>query len=255
MILTIQRLQFRFSPSLLPTLAALATVALTVYLGQWQQGRAAEKRGLQAQYEARAHEPAVVLDATSRDPALQYRQAVGEGEWQGTNQVYVDNKVKHERAGYYVITPLKLAGSTTYVLVNRGWIARTASYPLPPKAETPTGQVKVAGLLSVPTQKFLELSPQSVQGEVWQNLTVERFREATKLDVLPYVLLTQDTAAPLAAVSEKPDARVEKHIEYMLTWYSLAATAIVLWLVLNTKISRADLTSFSNEPAPTKEKA
>lgn len=254
MTLTFQRLQFRFSPSLVPTLAALAMVALTVYLGQWQQGRAAEKRGLQAQFEARAHEPVVMLNANSRDPALQYRQAIAGGEWQEANQIYVDNKINHEQAGYHVITPMKLAGANTYVLVNRGWIARTASYPQPPKIDAPAGQVSVTGTLFIPTQKFLELSPQSVQGAVWQNLTIERFREASRLDVLPYVLLMQDTTAPLEAISEKPDARVEKHVEYMLTWYSLAATAIVLWLLLNTKISRTDSPAHASEAAAAKEK-
>ena len=59
------------------------------------------------------------------------------------------------------------------------------------------------------------------------------------LDVLPFVLLAQDAVPALEKIAERPDARADKHVEYMLTWYSLAATAIVLWLVLNTKRSHS----------------
>jgi len=130
---------------------------LTVYLGNWQQGRAAEKRGLQAQFDVRVGEPPVLLDSRSRDMELRYRQAVAEGEWLVAKQIYVDNKVNHEVAGYHVITHAAEAGqaSGTYVLVNRGWIPRG---PILSAAllwvEVPSGHVRITGQLSVPTSRF-----------------------------------------------------------------------------------------------------
>lgn len=222
----------RFRPRAVPTLAALAVALLTLYLGHWQQGRAAEKRALQTQFELRAGEPTVELSGASRDPALRYRKAVARGEWLIDRQIFVDNKVNDGIAGYHVITPLKLASGDTVVLVNRGWVPRGPRYPAPPEAPV-SGGALVAGLLTQPSSRFLELSSQAVQGNVWQNLTVARFREATGLDVLPFVLLADRAAPPLKAVVEHPDAGTDKHIEYMMTWYSLAATVLVLWIALN----------------------
>lgn len=233
MRLSVHRLQF--TPPLIPSLAALVAFLLTGYLGSWQQGRAAEKRGLQAEFDARAGEPPVTMGSNTRDPALRYRHGIAQGEWLASAQIYIDNKVNHELAGYHVITPLKLDGSDSYLLVNRGWIPRGSTYPVPPRAEVASGKVNVAGQLSVPTTRFLELSPQSIQGNVWQNLTPERYRDAMRLDVLPFVLLAQETISPLQVVTERPDARADKHTEYMLTWYSLAVTVILLWVGLNTK--------------------
>lgn len=231
----------RFKPTLVPTLAALAAVLLTGYLGQWQQERAAEKRALQLEFEARSGQPPVMLDALSRDPALRYRQASADGEWHAAGQIFVDNQVRNEVAGFHVITPLKLHGTDSYVLVNRGWIARGPSYPTPPATTVPVGRVSVTGLLTLPSTRFLELSDQSVLGAVWQNLTIDRYRVATKLDVLPFVLLAADTQPPMEKVTEHPNARASKHLEYMLTWYSLAATVIVLWVVLNARIVQPEL--------------
>lgn len=233
--------RLRFKPTLVPTLAALAMVFVTGYLGHWQQERAAEKRALQREYDIRNAQPPLRLDTRTRDRAMRYRQAVAEGEWHAPGQIYVDNQVKHEVAGFHVITPLKLQGVEGYVLVNRGWIARGPNYPLPPVAAVPAGRVAVIGQLTIPSDRFMELSANSIQGPVWQNLTIERYRAATKLDVLPFVLLAHDAPPPMEPIVERPDARADKHVEYMLTWYSLAATVVVLWLVLNTKRAASNI--------------
>ena len=60
----------RFNPSLVPTVAALAAVALTGYLGHWQQQRAAEKSALQREFDARDQLSPVLLDALTRDPDM-----------------------------------------------------------------------------------------------------------------------------------------------------------------------------------------
>ena len=240
----------RFNPTLVPTLAALVAVILTGYLGYWQQERTAEKRALQREFDARSRLPPLMLDALTRDPAMRYRQALAEGEWHAPGQIYVDNQVQHGAVGYHVITPLKLQGTLSYVMVNRGWIARASSYPVPPVANVPAGRVSVTGQLTLPSARFLELSHQSVQGSVWQNLTIERFRNATQLDVLPFVLLAEDARPPLEKVTERPDARAEKHVEYMLTWYSLAATVIALWAVLNTKLAGSEIDNRNHADSP-----
>ena len=55
---------------------------------------------------------------------------------------------------------------------------------------------------------------------------------------LPVVVL-QDAPAPgLIAIRERPDAGVAKHREYALTWFSLAALALVLWIALNIRRER-----------------
>jgi len=56
--------------------------------------------------------------------------------------------------------------------------------------------------------------------------------------VLPLVVLADDAGAGLAAVREQPDAGVAKHREYALTWFSLAFTAAVMWVVLNLRRAR-----------------
>lgn len=258
--------QFRFTPSLIPTLAALVMVLLTLYLAVWQQGRATQKRALQAEFIARTIAPPVVISSTfslvesvDRVESYRYRLAIAHGEWLAKNQLFIDNKVSENGVvGYHVITPLKVDNSLLTVLVNRGWIARSARYPLPPEAEPPSGMVEVRGLLTIPSQRFLELSANSAQGNVWQNLTIDRYRASMNVQVLPFVLLATEMTPPsigLIFQSERPDAGVEKHIEYMLTWYSLAATLVLLWVGLNLHIQHMSPTSVANANSVNQKKA
>jgi surfeit locus 1 family protein len=235
------RIQFR--PGLVPSAAAFVAIALTLYLATWQQGRAGEKRTLQATYDKRAGDPPLALTPGARDAAgLHYRRATANGEWLPDAQIYVDNKIDATgKVGYHVFTPLRLDGTEAkpvYVLANRGWVARGPRYPLPPAVPPLSGAARAEGMIVLPNAKFLELKADTVVGNVWQNLTLDRYAAATKLDVLPFVLLLSSTDAGLVAVTERPDARVEKHMEYMMTWYSLAATVAALWIGLNLRIKQ-----------------
>jgi surfeit locus 1 family protein len=218
-----------------PTLAAAAMIALTLWLGRWQTDRAAEKEALQALYEARAHETPARLSGSSTSADLLYRRVIASGRWMPERQVFIDNQIHGGKAGFYVVTPLGLAGSEAAVLVNRGWVARTAAYPRAPDVAVPAGDVEVEGLAVVPPRRVLELSSETVSGNVWQNLSIERYARATGLRLLPFVVLAGSAAPGLEAVREEPDAGVEKHREYALTWFSLAATVAALWIALNVR--------------------
>ena len=215
-----------------------AFVALTFWLGNWQVGRAHEKRDRQALFETRMNDTPVRLTGVVPAEGLLYRRVRVSGRWMPERQFFVDNRIREGRAGFDVITPLAIEGGSA-VLVNRGWIARDAGYPRAPKVPASQGAADIAGLATRPPARFLELSPQQVAGDVWQNLSIERYAAATGLALVPVVVLQEHPAARLAAVRETPDAGIAKHVQYAFTWFSLAATAFTLWVVLNVKRVRA----------------
>ena len=230
---------FEFTPGIWPTIGAAAMIALTVHLGSWQTDRGDEKQARQALLEARTREPAVVVagPVASAD-AILYRRVSATGHWVAEGQIFIDNQVFEGRAGFRVITPLRIEGGKEMLLVDRGWIERTAQYPKAPRVAVPEVTALVTGVAVLPPRRYLELSNETIEGDVWQNLSIERYRSSTGRSVLPFIVVA-DTAAPgLIAVHERPDTGVARHREYSLTWYAFAATTLGLWLALNIRRAR-----------------
>lgn len=222
----------RSRSAVVPTVAAIAAIALFVAAGNWQRGRMQQKLDLGAQVAAAQALPPVAFPRTDDWTAWRYRSVVATGAFDPARQILIDNKVHAGRAGYDVVTPL-LLGDGRIVLVNRGWIAGGASRDVLPDAPPPAGQVDVRGRINVPPAAYLELAPGATTGSVWQNLDVRRFADATGVAVVPVVL--EQTAATsatdtLARDWTPPDFGVDKHRMYMLQWYAFAATTAGLWL-------------------------
>ncbi|HEX4943069.1 MAG TPA: SURF1 family protein [Usitatibacteraceae bacterium] len=230
---------FVFAPRVVPTLAAVAMVALTVSLGRWQADRAQEKAGRQALLEARVAEAPARLTGMARSAEdLLFRRVRAEGRFVPTGQIFIDNRIHGGRAGFHVVTPLAIGGAGPLVLVIRGWVARSVAYPAPPDVPVPAGEQVVEGLATVPPARVLELSTETVAGNVWQNLSIARYAKLAGRDVLPVMILASPPAPGLVAVEEKPDAGILKHREYSLTWFSLAATVVALWVGVNLRRDR-----------------
>ena len=122
--------------------------------------------------------------------------------------------------------------------MNRGWIARSAEYPRAPVVAIPAGRVEVAGMATLPPRRVLELGPSTISGNVWQNLSIERYTQHTGAALLPVVIQAEVAAPGLIAVRDQPDAGIARHREYSLTWFALAATALAFWIALNVKRAR-----------------
>lgn len=224
----------RFVPTLIPTVAAFIGIALTSYLGHWQQGRAEEKRALQARYVAASERSVLSVDGNTTLDADAFRRAVATGQWDPEAAIFIDNKIHNGQAGFHVVQPMQL-GSNKELLVNVGWIARDARYPAAPMVNLPQGAARVEGLLVAPSTRYLELQAQTRVGRVWQNLDIAKYAKETQRTPLPLVLHLRQSPPGFVPVLVEPDAGVNKHLEYMLTWYSLAVTVLALWIFLNLK--------------------
>ena len=185
---------------------AAAACAAGIALGNWQSRRAEEKR--------------VVLP-----------RVTVQGEFLPRYTVYLDNKLNHGRPGYEVITPLRLKSGAS-VLVNRGWIAAGKTRDELPQVRTPGGEVRIEGIALDRLPRVLGL--QKDAGKVRQTLDLERFASQTGLRLEPRVI-EQHSDLPDGLARDWPPRGVgiEKHQAYALQWYSLAALAVVLLIVLS----------------------
>jgi len=228
--------RYQFEPRLVTTLAAVAGIALTLALASWQLGRAHEKEGLAARLEILARDPPVSLTSAEVGAVdVEGRRVTARGRFEPEYAVLIDNRIRRGVAGYHVLMPLAIEGRR-HVLVNRGWIAGTADRSRLPEVKTPAGTVEITGLAVTPSRRFLELSANAAEGKVWQNLTLERYRQAVPIPLQP-VVIQQESPLEDGLVREwdPPDLGVNKHYGYAFQWLALALTILVFYIVTHVR--------------------
>ena len=201
---------YSFRPRLWALALAAAACAAGIALGNWQRGRAAEK-----------------LERAERT-----ERVVLEGEFVPRYTIFLDNKTHRGRAGYEVVTPLRLRGSASHVLVNRGWISAGATREALPEVPTPEGQVRIEGFALEGFPKVFRLEQGT--GKLRQTLEIEGYAAETGLKLEPRVI-EQHSALPDGLARDWPprEAGAQKNQAYALQWYSLAGLAALLFLVLS----------------------
>lgn len=216
------------------TLAALAGAALTCSLGFWQWGRAQQRLELQRGIEERASAPALdgaALAAGAGRPELLHRRVALRGRWIADRTVYLDNRQMQGRPGFYVVTPLQIAGTDAVVLVQRGWVPRNFAEreTLPPVA-TPDGEVAVRGRIAPAPAKLYEFD--GVRGgPIRQNLDLAAFREETGLPLI------EGSVQQIGPASEGllrdwpvPASGAGKNYGYAFQWWALCGVIVLLYV-------------------------
>jgi surfeit locus 1 family protein len=219
--------------------AALLTVALTFYLGQWQLGRASQKEALQASLDQKSqvaplgnaqlaglavlHPPALA--------ALSDRRVDITGLWLAAQTVYLDNRPMNGRPGFWVMTPLQLSGTDKVVLVQRGWIARdfVDRSRLAP-VETSAQEVRLQGRMAPAPAKLYAFKGADT-GLIRQNLDIGVLAAETGLPLLPVLVLQTGPASEgLQREWAAPNTGIDKHHGYAFQWFGLSALVLGLYV-------------------------
>jgi surfeit locus 1 family protein len=213
-------------------LAALVVASSTFSLGQWQLRRAAQKEALQAAISGKNTLPALdnrALAATKNIAAELHRPAVVTGTWQAARTVFLDNRPMNGKPGFWVVTPLALAGTDQVIIVQRGWVPRDfLDRTRLPAIDTPAGTVELRGRIALPPSKLYEFSGEPT-GRIRQNLDLDAYRRETGLKLLPVAIV--QLGGPSEGLLREwaaPNLGVEKHYGYAFQWFGLCALVVGL---------------------------
>ena len=238
----------RFSVKKVEVLVFLGFFSLFAVLGVWQVQRALEKRGIEMRINARSQSSARTLDDTAVNWDVQqseYQKIKVEGEFLSTGQILVDTILMDGRAGYHVVSPLRIAGSERYILVNRGWVEQGESRQQLPEVVLPAGTVSLEGVVRTPSAlPFVESStvPLSLDERfsVWLYLDLEKYADESTVDILPFAMLQNNDSGD-ALVREWPAyrAKVAMHIGYALQWFAFALIVTLIFIGIGRKRGRS----------------
>lgn len=224
-------------PLWIPAALIALLVPAFIGLGVWQLQRADQKQALQQEYDRRSNEVPLRLGASLLLPeALRYRRVAVRGTYDLDYHVLIDNRVHRGAVGYFVLTPFRIEGSDTRILVNRGWLPIGSGREILPATDPPPGVHEISGIGTLPMERTFTLGD-AVTAEtgwqpVWQHLDMTRYASSVPFMVQPVVLLL-DANAVGGYVREWPrfDAGIALHHGYAFQWFALAALFAVIFVL------------------------
>ena len=211
-------------------LATLAGLALLIGLGAWQLKRLAWKEGLIAAADQRAHAAPVPAPPPAEWAALkpgdyEYRRVEAKGVYDFSRQellfgVLDEPRGRYGGVGYYVMTPLRLAGGED-VIVNRGFVPEAMKSAAD---QGPRGEVEVTGLMRSSERRNLFTPADDPARGVFYSRDVEALAAAMKLSAhAPFVIDAEAGPDPLPQGGETRLVFINNHLGYAFTWFGLAA--------------------------------
>jgi surfeit locus 1 family protein len=201
----------------------------------WQLRRAAEKQAFVAAIEAaKAAAPLQNSDVglLEQPESMLHRRVQLQGRWLVQHTVYLDNRQMNAKVGFYVFTPFQVKGTSTIVMVQRGWAPRNfldrAQLPV---IETPAEESRVEGRIALPPSKLYEFTGAG-GGPIRQNLDLAQYRQETGVQVVSGWTVVQVGAASEGLLRDWPvvNAGVQKHHGYAAQWFALTALIAVLFI-------------------------
>lgn len=229
-------MRFRFR--LIPFIATVLLVALGIALGNWQTRRADEKTAVQQKLTERsAGEPLRIGAEPLAPEAVEFRTVSVTGEFVPDWPVFLDNRPQDGKVGFYLLMPLRIAGSNQHVLVARGWLPRyTAEHDRLPAFDTPSGTVTVTGTARTSMGKVMQLGDPTpvARRAILQNIELAQFSAASGMALQPFFIEQLSPAAQgdtMARAWPAPALGVDKHKGYAFQWYALALMALLFFVI------------------------
>jgi surfeit locus 1 family protein len=213
---------------ILPLLFGLVGCAILIALGVWQLQRLAWKEGILAQISARLTDRPVPLPAVpdpARDKYLPVRVA---GRFTGPG-IDVLVSVKEGGAGYRVIAAFQTEDGRR-VLIDRGFLP--ADQRARPRIATTAA---ILGTLHWPDETDSFTPPPDAARGIWFARDVPAM--AAQLQTEPVLIVAREaTGDGITPLPVDTRGIPNNHLNYALTWFSLAAvwagmTGLLLWRI------------------------
>ncbi len=209
-------------PRWLPLVVGFFLVIQFAGLGAWQIMRGFEKRKERDLFESEAS-----FDTWNPGSEVRsFQRLQASGRYDGRHQVILDNIIMNSRYGHYVITPLDVGNGQPLLLVNRGWIEKSAFDA--GKLTVPDGRVSVRGRAGSLPRAGYKMGDAFLPSQSWPKHAVYPSTEDVEAElgraVQPFVLLmTPEEDHGFVRHWVPTEFGPGKHFGYALQWFAMGA--------------------------------
>ena len=233
-----------FKFKLIPTLIFAITFFGFIVLGFWQIDRADQKNVLNSNYTDRQQEAIIVLDKNNvidEKSSLLWRKVEFEGSFINKQNIILDNQIFNQIAGFNIITPFKIKGSDSLVLINRGWHPNLKNREtLPIINEISDERILQGHIASFPVSgiKLGKNNIETLNSQIFrfQRLDAAELNYFFSAKIMPYMIyLDPIIDKELYGNFKLPAPDSQKNYGYAFQWFAFAITLLIIFIRLSMK--------------------
>jgi surfeit locus 1 family protein len=218
-----------------------------ILLGSWQVKRLVWKKDIINKLEKYLEAEPLEFENFPNDfKEILYKKVKVEGRFHHDKEIhlYSGGKLAHGSDGYLIFTPLETTEGE-FILINRGWVPQVKKDPLK-RAETLTiGTTMIEGVIIDIRKPHWQTFKNNIEKNVWLWLDIDTINDTADIALLPYYIMQQGNNKTLPIITKfTPSIIRNDHLQYALTWFSLAILSIAFLIILRLK----KFNSYSHRP-------
>ena len=219
---------------------AILAAALFVRLGFWQLARLRAKVQRNAVIAAQQRTQPVEFASLPADSvAARYRRAVLTGRFDYDHELVVSGRTHQGSPGVEIVTPMRLAGTDTAVLVNRGWVYSPNGATVDRARWRERDSATVTGYVELYAPDAAGITA-AADRRIVRRLSRREAASRIPFPLAPYYLVaTGDTARSHPVRREMPALDSGPHRGYAVQWFAFAAIALIGALAVVRRERRA----------------
>lgn len=230
----------RFRPGATLTAAWAIATLLLLGLGTWQLQRLAWKNELIAKAEAAAAAAPASLPAAIADPGVfEFRRVRASGAYLSDRNVALGLVTREGRSGSRLLSAFRLYDGRT-LLVDRGFVPESTLREAL-AAAPPAGPRVLEGVLRTGHAGSWATPAPDLRLPRWYAPDIAAIGRHLELALEPCLLVLEQREADAAPFVEPAPVVVDlpnPHLGYAITWFGLAATLLVFYILLGLRAGR-----------------
>jgi surfeit locus 1 family protein len=219
------------------TILVVIAAVVMIRLGLWQLDRLEQRRAFNTQVLSQINELPLPFtdDLISGDlESLEFRTVQVQGIYDLDDTLVLGNQVWEDQIGVHLLTPLNIAGTDAFILVDRGWIPFEDWENRDLSGYQESGSVSIQGMLRATQTRLglrdcLDETVAAPPFQVWC-LALEDIASKLSVDLLPVYLIQEPQvgqsippyrAIPKIEISEGP------HLSYAIQWFTFSGILLI----------------------------
>jgi surfeit locus 1 family protein len=218
---------------ILGSVVALGMFCVLLALGSWQIQRLHWKLDLIEARRAALEAPPVLATAGDLLVLPEFRRVTVAGVLLNDHEFYLAAQFRGDQSGWHVITPLRLEDGGA-VLIDRGFVPPDRKSQDTRSAGLTSGPVSITGILRHPHGPGMFTPANQPHDDIWFLIDPPAMAKQAGIDHLPDIVIDADdtpNAGGFPIGGQTPTTLDNPHLQYAITWFSLAALLGVVYLL------------------------